>query len=386
MKRAGFLRGVGAATTLAQFVPTPLNTITPYTPTTRIAVVAPASGDAAGVGKQLIVGVQAGVAMVNDLRLPSEPAMLVTVLDDQNDPAQAPVQASFAAGDPTIVVVIGHLSAAPTLAALQTYYNANLPLIVPTVTADRVTAQGYRTVFRLPTKDSDEGGMIAAYAITSGAKAPLVVSFDSGYGPDVADGFVRRASSMRVNANEVKIPLRKPDLDTAATRVMSLAPDTVALAGTAETLGSLLGALRAKGFTGRFFASQGFFEATIVKTYAKDAEGLIVASDMPYLPLAPTAQRDVQDYQLHYGTLTPVAAFGYAAVQLVRLAAKRTGATTRATFARALATGGSYDAITGTYMFGATGDVINPNTYFYVVKGGTFAYDRQAHPSGFMLK
>jgi ABC-type branched-subunit amino acid transport system substrate-binding protein len=81
-----------------------------------------------------------------------------------------------------------------------------------------------------------------------------------------------------------------------------------------------------------------------------------------------------------------VAAYGYAAVQLIRLAARRTGATNRLAMIRALASGGVYDTVTGSYTFGPNGDVLDPNCYFYRVKDGKFAYERQAHPSGFMLK
>jgi ABC-type branched-subunit amino acid transport system substrate-binding protein len=84
--------------------------------------------------------------------------------------------------------------------------------------------------------------------------------------------------------------------------------------------------------------------------------------------------------------LTPVTAYGYASVQLVQTAAQRTGATNRLTLIRALASGGTFDTITGSYTFGPYGDVFDPNCYFYVVHDGKFAYDRQAHPSGFMLK
>jgi ABC-type branched-subunit amino acid transport system substrate-binding protein len=113
---------------------------------------------------------------------------------------------------------------------------------------------------------------------------------------------------------------------------------------------------------------------------------MVVSSNVPYYPLAPTVARDVSDYQAHYGALTPVAAFGYAAVQLIQLAQRRSGATTRLGMIRALATGGSYDTVTGSYTFSGTGDVFDPNCFFYVVRDGKFAYERQAHRSGFMLK
>lgn len=374
----GALGGLGGAVTVGQAAP--------YTSTLRIAVLAPQSGADARTGSQLVDGVRAAVNEANDLRMLSERALLFDVLDDRNDAADATVQAGFAADNPSIAVAIGHLSSSATLTAIPIYANRSLPLIVPTVTDDRITAKGYRNVFRLPTKDSDEGGLLAAYAISTGSKTPVVVTQDGDYGPEVALGFQRRAASMKLDAAIVQMPLEKPDVAHAAEAIAAKQPDSVTLAGTVADMGPLLTALRAKGYTGRILASQGFFDAATVKTYAKEAQDLIVSTNVPYYPLAPTAMRDVQNYQARYGPLTPVAAYGYAAVQLVRGAMRRTNAFDRLTLLRSLATGGSYDTITGSYTFSGTGDPVDPNVYFYRIKDGKFAYERQAHPSGFMLK
>ena len=382
MIRAQFLGGIGGAAGATQIAQ-----IAPYTAALRLAVVAPQSGDDRNVGKQLVDGVRAAVEEANRMRSSFDRALIFDTYDDHNTAADATVQAGFACNYPDCVAVIGHLSASATLATEQIYASASMPLIVPTVTDDRITAKGYRNVFRLPTKDSDEGGLLASYAITIvGSKAPHVVTQDGDYGADVAAGFIRFAGALRVNAEGTRFPIDKPDFAQAAGNVLEHKPDCVALAGNAEDMGPLLGVLRAKGFTGRFLGTQGFFDALTVGKYAKDAEGIVVSTSVPYYPLAPTASRDVSDYQSRYGRLTPVAAFGYAAAQLVRLASRRTGATSRLGIVRSLATGGNYDTITGSYTFGPYGDVVSPNCYFYAVHDGKFAYERQAHPSGFMLK
>jgi branched-chain amino acid transport system substrate-binding protein len=380
MIRAEFLAALGAtaATDVAQ--------VTPYTPTLRFAVVCPQSGPDGRLGRQLLDGVRGAVEEANRSRTSLERALLFDPYDDHNTAADAVVQASFATGSPDVVAVIGHLSAGATLAALQGYANAQVPLLVPTVTDDRITARGYRNVFRLPTKDSDEGSLVAAYVITTGSKAPHVVTQDGDYGPSVGGGFVRRAGALHINAGATQLSLDKPDFAKAAGAIMSNNPDCVVLAGNVDDMGGLIGALRAKGYAGRLVGTQGFFDAQTVKLYAKLADGLVVSSSVPYYPMAPTAIRDVQFYEARFGGLTPVAAYGYAAVQLVRLAARRTAATNRLALVRALAGGGAYDTVTGSYSFGPTGDVIDPNCYFYRVKDGKFAYERQAHPSGFMLK
>jgi branched-chain amino acid transport system substrate-binding protein len=380
MIRAEFLAALGAAGNMD------VAQLGPYTPSLRFAVVCPQSGPDARIGRQLIDGARAAVEEANRSRSSFERALLFDAYDDHNTAADAVVQASFATGSPDVVAVIGHISAGATLATLQGYANAQVPLLVPTVTDDRITARGFRNVFRLPTKDSDEGSLVAAYAITSGSKAPHVVTQDGDYGPSVAGGFVRRAGALHLDARATQFSLDKPDFAKTADTILSHTPDCVVLAGNVDDMGELLGALRAKGYTGRIVGTQGFFDAQTVKRYAKVADGMIVSSSVPYYPLAPTAIRDVQFYEARYGPLTPIAAYGYAAVQLIRLAARRTNATNRLALIRALAGGGAYDTVTGSYSFGPTGDVIDPNCYFYRVKDGKFGYERQAHPSGFMLK
>jgi len=379
--RAEFLAGAGAvagATQVAQ--------VLPYTRTLRFAVVCPQSGPDARIGRQLLDGVRGATDEINRTRPSFDPVLLYTAYDDHNTPADATVQAAFATGSPDVMAVIGHISSSATLVTEPAYANAQVPLIVPTVTDDRITARGYRNVFRLPTKDSDEGSLVAAYAIKTGSKAPHVVTQETDYGPDVAAAFVRRASALHVNTDATVFSADKPDFPKAADAVLSHSPDCVVLAGNVDDMGPLLGTLRAKGYTGRFVGTQGFFDGQTLKQYAKEAEGLVVSTTVPYYPLAPTALRDVQEYQSHYGALTPVAAFGYAAVQLIRAAVRRTNATNRLAMIRAIANGGAYDTVTGSYTFGPNGDVLDPNCYFYRITNGKFGYERQAHPSGFMLK
>lgn len=387
MIRAQFLAGLGGAAALRQAQSDrQVAQISPYTASLRIGVVCPLSGPDARIGRQLVDGVRGAVEENNRLRTSFDRALLYTTYDDHNTPADATVQASFATGSSDVLAVIGHVSSAATLVTEPTYAGASMPLIVPTVTDDRITARGYRNVFRLPTKDGDEGSLVAAYAITTGSKAPHVVTQEADYGPDVAAGFVRRAGALHVNAQATQFALDKPNYDKAAADVLSHSPDCVVLAGNVDDMGPLLGTLRAKGYTGRFIGTQGFFDAQTLKQYAKEAEGLIVSSSVPYYPLAPIALRDVQEYSARYGTLTPIAAYGYAAVQLVRAAVRRTNAANRLALIRAIASGGAYDTVTGSYTFGPSGDVLDPNCYFYRVKDGKFSYERQAHPSGFMLK
>jgi len=239
MIRSEFLAGLGGiagATQVAQ--------VAPYTPTLRFAVVCPQSGPDARIGRQLLDGVRGATDEINRTRPSFERLLLYTAYDDHNTPADATVQASFATGSSDVIAVIGHVSSAATLVTEPAYANAQVPLIVPTVTDDRITARGYRNVFRLPIKDSDEGSLVAAYTIATGAKAPHVAVQDGAYGADVAAGFVRRAGALHVDARATQFPLERPDFAKAADAVLARAPDCVVLAGNVEDMGPLLRALR----------------------------------------------------------------------------------------------------------------------------------------------
>ncbi len=387
MIRAQFLAGIGGtagAATVAQI--SPYGATSPFTPTLRFAVVCPQSGQDAFAGKQLLDGVRGAVDELNRERLLNEPLLIFDAYDDHNATGDATVQASFATANPATIAVIGHVGSAATYVAEPAYANAQVALIVPTVTDDRITARGYRNVFRLPVKDSDEGSLIAAYVLSTGSKAPVVTTQDGDYGPAVAAGFVRRAASRHIDAPLEQFALEGAELAGVADRILAHKPDCVVLAGNVLDMGPLIKMLHAKAFAGRLVASQGFFDSETLKLDPKDIDGLEVSTNVPYYPLAPIAQRDVQLYQSRYGPLPPVSAYGYAAVQLLKLAVRRSSASDRLALVRALAGGGQYDTVTGSYTFSATGDAVDPNSYFYRVTNGKFTYQRQAHPSGFMLK
>jgi branched-chain amino acid transport system substrate-binding protein len=382
MIRSAFLAGMGGVAGSTQVAQVQL-----FTASIRIAVVGPMSGAAGALGKQLARGAEGAADELNRFRAGYAPAVLIDVFDDHDTTADAIVQAGFATGDPNTIAVIGHLAVAPTYNALSVYAKANCPLIVPTVTDDSITAQGYRNVFRLPTRDAIEGGFLADYAITrQGYKVPHVVAQDGDYGLAVAAGFLQRAGALKMNALGTKFSFENPNYDDAANTIISHAPDCVVLCGNVQDMGPIMPALIAKGYTGKFMASQGFFDPLTTITYAKEATGMVVSTSMPYFPLAPSSQEAVRDYTANIGPLGPVAAFGYAGVQLIEAAAQRSGASNRLALLRAFQTGGPYQTIVGNYTFNPEGDQLTPNCYFYTVRDGKFAYDRQAKATGFMLK
>jgi branched-chain amino acid transport system substrate-binding protein len=379
--RSAFLSSLGASS-VAVGLPSVVQQIT-------IGLVAPFSGPARPIGQQVEAGVRGAIDALNNYGLSLNTLTSgynLRTYDDQNQVADAILQAQFATGDSNVIAVIGHVASDTTVQAISTYAAAQMPLIVPTCTDDRVTATGYRNVFRLPTKDSTEGMLFARNVLKQYApKKPYIFVQDAEYGADVANGFIDAMSEAKVTAQYQQFTWNKPDFGAVVDKALAATFDYAFLAGTVGDMGPIAGVLRSKGYTGPIGASQGFFDPQSTKLGAA-ADDLLVSTSMPFLPFAPSAVRLVNDYQLHHGALTPAAAFGFAAMQLIAATLQRSGANARNTLLNALQTGLPTDTIVGSYSFTGTGDALDANIYFYTLRDGKFSYAHQGHPGTFMIK
>lgn len=385
MRRKTFLGGaaaLGAAATAPAFAQEP-----PLGGTATIAVAAPFTGDAIRLGEQLGNGVRAAINDANRLRGVMDRIFQMRTYDDQNTLASGLVNAQFAADDASILCVVGHLSGHTTEAAMPTYINAHLPVIVPASTYDRLTAHGYPYLLRLPTKDSTEGNLAGAYVLkTVKPKTSFVFYQDGDYGINVAAGYHDRMLKEKVDSKTVRFSWDKPDFAAVSKAASSANPDVVYLAGLVKDMGPLVKALRGDGYKGPIYASQGFFDPMTLDKYKADVDGLVVSTSMPPLNLAPADYRIRVDYETTYGPFTPLSAFAYAAAQIAISAIRRGGANDRLAVARTLNFATTFDTIAGSFQFGTTGDPIDPNVYFYAVRNGKWSYERASHPSSFILK
>lgn len=377
MLRSHFLASAGA-TAVAQ-----LNS--PAT-TTTFGVVAPFSGPDIRLGERLADGVRAAIDDTNRLRGSLDRIYALRTFDDNNTVANAMVNAQFATGDGSIVAVIGHLASRTTVAAIPTYAAAQMALIVPVSTDDRVTATNYHNVFRLQTKDASEGALFARYVIDRYHPKTVLTFVQNGdYGGDVADAFVREIEARKIAAPLTQFTWDKPDFEKVVDGALVAKPDFVFLPGFVRDMGGIVPVLRAKGYSGPIGASQGFFDAATM-ALGPAANELVISTSTPYLPLAPSAVRTKADFESRYGPLQPIALFGYAAAQIAIATVQRSGANARNAFLRALAQSLPIDTVAGRFGFDPNGDPLDPELYFYAIRDGKFAYVRQAHPSSFMIK
>lgn len=392
MKRARFLGAAASAVAatnaraLAQIVPGQPLPYGQFLQQLTIAVNVTMSGDLGKYGLDVFKGVQAAVDEQNRFNAPISHAWACRALDDRNDQGVAQSNVNVAAADSTVVAVVGNLTAAMTLAALPRYANQTFAVVVPTVTADAVTQRGYHNVYRLPAKDSTSGKLFAQAALAGkrGVNA-IAVAFDGDYGYEVARGFVGQAQADHHAADVLLFPAGTVEPAGAARSILDRSPTYVFLAGKTIAMGPIASALRLAGYSGEFGAGDGFFNLDTISTYAAQLDGAWVASSLPPVNRIPSATSLITDFQREVGAITLFSQYGYAAAQLIILAAQIAGAASRTNVLRSLQRGGSYTTLAGQFSFNYAGDPIIPNIYLYVVGKDGFRYLHPAVRTGFVL-
>ncbi|MBD5656192.1 MAG: branched-chain amino acid ABC transporter substrate-binding protein, partial [Candidatus Eremiobacteraeota bacterium] len=366
MDRRAFLASSAAAAATAATAEPALAVYgdSPMSGTVTIAVVAPFTGDQVRLGEQIGNGVRQAVNDANRIRGALDKTYVLRTFDDQNLLATGLVNAEFACDDESVVAVIGHLSGRITEAAMRTYVTNKMPVICPASTYDSLTDHGFGNILRLTTKDSTEGHLAAKHMTAAVSPKTVAVLFQDGdYGFDVANGLVDQLTSDKIKPVSVTISWSKPDWAAAVKTALDPKPDVIFLSGIAKDMGPVIPLLRDAGYTGPLYASQGFFDATIIKKYGAQVDGLVISTSMPPLAIAPEAFRIKNDYEQTYGPLTPLAAFSYAATQIITAIVRRTSAADRLAVARALTYSTSFNTVVGPFTFQNDGDPQTPNLY-----------------------
>jgi len=388
MRRSTFLAGGAALTAAAASQPAAaqFNPNQAFVQQLTIGVSVPLSGDLKAYGIQISNGARSAVDEHNRYVAPLERVFAVRTFDDQDALAIGMTNVEIAAADSTIVGMIGNLTADVTVGSLPQYANVSMPLVVPASTANAITAKDYRNVFRLPTKDSTEGNLCANMLLPMLKPTfALAVTQDGDYGSDVAQGFTAAGKGTKTRTDTFVFPVDKPDYAATAKAIMALHADLIFLCGKTAAMGPLVAELHAQGYAGSWAGSDGFFNDATIKQYGPILKGAWVASSMPPLQRAPLAFQALSDFQGQYGPITALAAYGYAAAQIIMAAVKRSNATTRVALVEAMQLGGTYDTIIGQFSFTFIGDPVDPNLYFYSIGDAGFKYEKAARPTSFLL-
>jgi ABC-type branched-subunit amino acid transport system substrate-binding protein len=390
MKRRAFISAAGAAAAAAASI-APVRAQIPlqqqFLQQLNVGVNVTLSGPYGRYGAEVVKGVQSAVDEINKFNAPISHVYGLRSFDDRNQAIVASTNVSVAASDPSVIGIVGNLTAEMTLASLPHYANNGFAVFVPTVTADQVTRRGYHNVYRLPASDSDSGRLFAAAALYGKrAVASLAVALDGSYGFDVARAFVQQAKSDHHPADILLFPKDTAvDPAAAARTILDREPGYVFLAGKTAELGPIVEALRLANYTGDFGASDGFYNGDTIAKYGKFLMGAQVASSLPPLERVPSIMSLLSDFEHEVGQVTAFSAYGYAAAQLMIAASQRGNASNRFSLLTAMQRGGTWTTLVGNFNFNVNGEPLLPNIYLYNIGKDGFDFAQPAIRSGFVV-
>jgi branched-chain amino acid transport system substrate-binding protein len=343
-------------------------------PMLKIGLVAPFEGLYRALGYEVLPAVKLAVRERNRTGGVGGYVVEVVALNDDREPQAAPQRARELALDPDVMGVIGHFGEQTTLAALSTYHEAGLALVVPATTAPAVTEQGYGQTFRLVADDRELGAAAARYAVLDhGARRVAVVGAPS----ELVDAFV----STGQQAGAVVSECSGDHLQSLLASVSTGDHDLIFFGGEAQQAAELLTELRKSGLEMPFMGANGLDSPHLVEVAGHAADGTTYVSVTP-----PVENREfIEGYTaLSGGPPGPYAALAYDAAVLLLDAMERSiaqqGKPTRAGVASALSGVEAYDGLTGRISFDEEGQAMGRRVYVYEIVDAQYPGQLQECP------
>lgn len=328
-----------------------------------LAFFGPETGPAAGLGAPIINGAQLAV---DEYNADAECDVELTKFDSQGSPDQAPSLATEAAGDETIVGIVGPAFSGESAAAGPIFAEAGLPTISPSATNPTLADNGWDTFHRALGNDATQGPAAAKYiSETVGGKAVFVLDDASEYGAGLA-GIVEEDLGDAVVETDT-IQVGDTDFSATVTKVTASKADTVFFGGYYAEAALIVSQLRDGGFEGTFVVADGVKDPGFLEA-GEAAEGSVITC--PCIPADdPAVAEFAAAYEAEFGEAPGTyAAEAYDATNIF-LDGIADGIDNREDM---LAFVNDYDeaGVTKQLKFDETGEPADVHVYAYTVTGG----------------
>jgi len=237
--------------------------------TVRIGHAGPLTGPLAHIGKDGENGARLAIEDANAQGITLHGEKVTFELlgeDDQADPRQATTVAQRLA-DEEVAGVVGHVTSSASMPASRIYAQAGIPVITPSATSPKLTAQGYKVTFRVIANDNQQGRAMAKLAAERlHLKTVAIIDDRSAYGQGLADAFADslKAFGIKVVAREFTSD-KATDFSAILTKIKGAAPDAVFYGGFDAQAAPMLRQMRQLGLTARFLGGDGVCTSEMLK-------------------------------------------------------------------------------------------------------------------------
>ncbi|OLL28580.1 branched chain amino acid ABC transporter substrate-binding protein [Burkholderia sp. SRS-W-2-2016] len=332
--------------------------------TVKIGQASPLTGEIAHIGKDSENGVRLAIEDLNARKLKIGGQQVTFVLDTQDDAADPKTAVTVAQKlvDDHVVGVVGHQNSGTSIPASKVYADAGIPMITESATNPTLTAQGFKTVFRMVANDERQGTVIGTYMVKDlKARKVAIVDDRTAYGQGLADE-VNKA----VKAAGGEVVDREYGTDKTTnwmallTSIKSHAPDGIVFASVDTSAAAFTQQARKLGIKAVIIAGDAACTPQYIKLAGSAMNGNVYCT-LAGVPAASMPQGSVffKRFQGRFGTPVQLyAPYAYDAVMAMANAMQAAGSTDPKVYISKLR-GDSFDGVTGHIQFDDKGDIRN---------------------------
>ena len=335
----------------------------------KVGIAGPLSGSALNTGEQQEIGAQKAFEHLNDKGGVLGKEIVVISVDDACEPRQAKAVARQLVSE-GVVLVVGHLCSACSLAASKIYEEAGIIMLTPASTNPRVTDEGGPNVFRVIGRDDQQGTIAGDYLADHYSKSKIAIIHDGqAYGQGLAE-YTKRQLNKR-GVTEVLFdgyPPDQKDYKSIVDRLVTKKTDVLYAGGYSGDIGIILRQAKKELPNLRLFSGDSLVNAEFMFIAGDASEGsyFTFGPDMRLKPEAAdvvAAIREEDAYEPEGSTL-----YSYGAVQTWAQAAEKAGSLKPKAVINAMRTG-SFETVLGKIGFDEKGDVTGMSAFVWYVFG-----------------
>jgi len=316
--------------------------------TIKIGLIQPVTGPAAYDGQSVINGARLAEAELNAAGGVLGKKVEVLLQDGKADPAESLNAAEKLLDRDKVSVLIGAWASSATLAVMPLVQRYEVPLIVETSTAEKITEAGNPWVFRIASNSKIDADALQPYLVSKlGLKKVAFMAANNDFGRAVVNNWSRVLAPQ--GATVVATEYHKPGETNFAptlTKLKNSGADSIVITSDVTTVSNIIKQSYEQGLKGlnRVVTSGNPAEAIMPLAGKEASEGMLVQNYwLPYAP--PPGQEDasakfVAAYKARYPDriADKYSTSGYDAVQVAAAAIKAANSTEPAKVRDALRT------------------------------------------------
>ncbi|WP_354682533.1 branched-chain amino acid ABC transporter substrate-binding protein [Cupriavidus necator] len=340
----------------------------------KIGVSSPLTGINAANGKDMENGVRLAVEEANAQRIRLDGHNVrfeLASVDDQSDP-RIGVQVAQKLVDEGVTVVVGYYNSGVALPSAPIFARAGIPVIHPAATNPAITQQGLKTVYRIIATDTQNSGNAGKYAVNVMKAQRIAVMDDrTAFGQGAVDEFKKAVAAAGGKiAIEEYISDKAVEFSAQLTNIRGANADVLFFAGVDKQAALIAKRMRELRMRTQFVGSGGIADSIFLNLAGPAAEGAMAWEYGRPIETLPQGRAFMQKFKKRFGADNLIyAPFAYDAAWVAINAMKQANSAKPAEFLSALRAT-QYEGITGKIAFDANGDLKNPTSTLYQVKGG----------------